>query len=341
MKYQQNRLYFSLTILATILAFCVILLGANIRLKNAGLGCPDWPGCYGQATVPHTQAEIMRAVHLYPARPIEAKKAWTEMVHRYFAGTLGLLIFILAVWAVIRKFRYQDQPVVVPLILALLAIFQGTLGMWTVTMKLLPLVVMSHLLGGMAILSLLWWLTFKTGNLFPYHHKGYEKLRVWSILGLVIVGIQIFLGGWTSANYASLACTTFPACNSGLFPSMEFMRAFNFLSPIGANYQGGVLDMTARITIHMWHRYWAFITALYVAVLAIYMLIARSAEGLRGLGVIMLALLFLQILLGILNVTLLLPMHIALAHNGIAALLLLSMVTLIYKVFSTSPRSLK
>lgn len=338
---QQNRVYFSLAAIATILAFCVILLGAYTRLKDAGLGCPDWPGCFGQITVPHTQQEVMRAVHLYPSEPVEASKAWAEMVHRYFAGTLGLLVFALTIWALIRRSRGVKQPIVVPLILSAIVIFQAALGMWTVTWKLLPLVVMGHLLGGMTVISLLWWLTLKTGNLLQNGSITFPKLRVWAVLGLIIVALQIFLGGWTTANYASLACTTFPACNGGIFPPMEFARAFNFLSPIGTNYQGGVLDMSARITIQMMHRYWALIVALYVGALSIFLIAARKNAGMRTLGWVMLILLIAQIVLGVLNVELLLPMPIALAHNGVAALLLLTMVTLIYKLFSVKPRGIK
>ena len=211
--------------------------------------------------------------------------------------------------------------------------------MWTVTWELLPLVVMGHLLGGMTVAALLWALTLMSGRLFVVDTPC-RKLRPWAILGLVIVALQIFLGGWTTANYASLACTQFPFCNGSLFPHMEFHKAFNFISPIGTNYQGGDLDMAARVTIQMMHRYWGLVTGLYVGILAIYMMVSQAAFGLRKLGWILLLLLIAQITLGILNVELLLPIEIAVAHNGGAALLLLAMVTLIYKLYA-QPRGLQ
>lgn len=329
-----HRGYFWLSLIATILAFCVILLGAHTRLKGAGLGCPDWPGCYGQITVPHTATELKKAVQLFPGSTVQTAKAWTEMVHRYFAGSLGLLIFALTIFALIHRRHDPKQPIAVPLILTAIVIFQALLGMWTVTWKLLPLVVMTHLLGGMTITALLWWLTLKTGNLFAYKHLNLRQVRPWAILGILIVAIQIFLGGWTSVNYASLTCAHFPLCQGSLFPHMEWKRAFNFLSPIGANYQGGVLDMAARVTIQMAHRYWAFVVLIYIGILSLYLIIRSSASYLHSLGWVILVLLIMQIILGILNVELLLPMSVALAHDGVAALLLLSLVTLIYMLYS-------
>lgn len=334
MRLSQQSAYFKVSLLATILVFCVILLGAYTRLKDAGLGCPDWPGCFGQITVPQTKAEIMHAVKLYPTQPVQPTKAWPEMVHRYFAGILGLMVFALAIWAPIRKVRVPDQPLAVPLILAGLVILQALSGMWTVTWQLLPLIVMGHLLGGMTIFALLWWLTLKTGYLFTKPVTPFITLRFWSVVALIIVAIQIFLGGWTTANYASLVCTTFPDCHGTLFPTLEVQRAFNFLSPIGTNYQGGVLDANARITIQMAHRYWGVITIVYLAILAIFLITSRSIKSLKNVGWMLLLLVILQMFLGYLNIKLLLPMEVALAHNAVAALLLATVVTLIYKLFS-------
>lgn len=329
-----NRSYFVLASIAVVLAFCVILLGAYTRLKDAGLGCPDWPGCYGQLTVPHTTAEIQKADQLFPQTPVEPVKAWAEMVHRYFAGTLGLLILALAIFALKRRSKLPEQPLFVPLLLVGVVIFQAALGMWTVTLKLLPLVVMGHLLGGMTILALLWWLTLASGGLLKNSTFTFSKLRPWAIIGLFIVAFQIFLGGWTTANYASLACHGFPACNGILFPPLDLHRAFNFFSPIGADYQGGVLNMATRITIQMMHRFGGLITAIYIGSLSVYLLASPKAIGLRGIGFGMLAILIAQVILGVLNVELMLPITIAVAHNGFAALLLLSVLTLVYKLYA-------
>lgn len=334
-EHKHYRWYFIFTTVATILAFCVILLGAYTRLKDAGLGCPDWPGCYGQMTVPNSPSEISQAMSLFPNLPVEPAKAWLEMVHRYFAGILGLIIFFLAIWAPIRKFRLPDQPIIVPLILALLVIFQAALGMWTVTWQLHPLIVMGHLLGGMAILSLLWWLFLKTGRFFQnYQVNELKKLQPWAILGIIVVGIQIFLGGWTSANYASLACTSFPTCNGGFFPMTDFHHAFNFFNPM----QAGSLPMPARVAIQMTHRFWGLVTGFYILALGVYLIATRR---LKNLGWIMVALIGLQIILGILNVKFLLPLPIALAHTAVAALLLLSLITLIYMLYSIRLREVK
>ena len=157
-------------------------------------------------------------------------------------------------------------------------------------------------------------------------------IKPWAIIGLLIVFAQIFLGGWTSANYAALACPNFPYCHGSLFPSMDFQQAFNFTSPIGANYEGGVLDSTARITIQMVHRYGAFITAAYVGLLAMYLIFSDRLAGLRPVGWVILFILCVQFVLGILNIEWLLPLPIAVLHNGVAALLLLAMVTLVYKL---------
>jgi len=348
LNYKQHNWYFIFTTIATILAFCAILLGTYTRLKDAGLGCPDWPGCYGQMTVPNSQSEISQAMSLFPNLPLEPGKAWLEMVHRYFAGTLGLIIFFLAIWAPIRKFRLPDQPIVVPLILALLVIFQATLGMWTVTWQLHPLVVMGHLLGGMTILALLWWLFLKTGRFFQnyqvnpisgssfplFAENAGKKLQPWAILGIIVVGIQIFLGGWTSANYASLACTSFPTCNGGFFPMTDFHQAFNFLNPTLA----GNLPMPARVAIHLTHRFWGLVTGFYLIALSVYLIATRR---LKNLGWIIVILIGLQIILGILNVKLLLPLPIALAHTAVAAFVLLSLVTLIYMLYSIRAREVK
>lgn len=327
-----DKAYFRLAFLATCLAFVVVILGAFTRLSDAGLGCPDWPGCYGQLSVPHTQSALHKAAQNYPSIPVEQKKAWAEMVHRYFAGSLGLIILILAIWALVRRRKYKTQAVILPLCLVGLAIFQAALGMWTVTWKLLPLVVMGHLLGGLAILGLLWWLCLN--NTRPQVEKGsLSKLLFISLLGLIIIILQIFLGGWTSSNYAAIICPDFPYCHGQLFPAMDIKQAFNFFSPIGANYQGGALTAPARVAIQMFHRYGGAITGLYLGILAWYLMFFRRAAYFRSLGWLIFILLITQICLGMLNVLWHLPLAIAVAHNGTAALLLLSMITLVHKVY--------
>lgn len=329
-----SKNYFILALIATLLALTVIQLGAYTRLKDAGLGCPDWPGCYGQIAVPESVKQIAQVEKEFPKAEVQPQKAWLEMIHRYFAGTLATLILILALWGFIRRYKIKSQPLVAPILLILVIIFQAALGMWTVTLQLLPIVVMGHLLGGMTIVSLLWWLTMASGDKFQMPaSKKRRNVRPFAIIGLIIVVLQIFLGGWTSSNYAALACSHFPFCEGSLFPHMNFHQAFNFFSPLGVDYQGGVLNTTARVTIQMMHRYGAFITATYIGILAIVLIASKAQTKLRGMGWVMLIILALQFCLGILNVETHLALPIAMAHNGVAALLLLSVVTLNFKVF--------
>lgn len=326
----ENRLAFYLTVFATVLALCVVMLGAYTRLKDAGLGCPDWPGCYGHMIAPDTAKQDLSAEKKFPGSIVNEKKAWTEMVHRYFAGTTGILILLIT-FLIYRNRHLSHQPLFLPLILIAIVLFQVCLGKWTVTMQLLPLVVMSHLLGGMAILSILWLLALRLKK--PFAHippQNINHFQFWAALGLVIVSGQIFLGGWTSTNYAALICPTFPYCQGHLWPAMNFQHAFNFFMPVGTNYQGGVLGNTARVTIQMMHRLGAAFTGLYLGGLSIALILSSKTRVIKKIAFAILILLALQICLGILNVIWLLPLPIADAHNGVAGLLLLSVVTLNY-----------
>ncbi len=325
-----SSLYSKFVRVALCLAFFVVLLGAYTRLSDAGLGCPDWPGCYGKLVVPHAVPAVEAAQKAYPSIPLETPKAWAEMVHRYFAGSLGLFIFGLAIWSTARRYKNSSQPIVTPWLLVGIVIFQAALGMWTVTLKLLPDVVSAHLLGGMLITALLYWLKLSSQYSFKLPAIQLQNLRPWVLTGLVLLFGQIFLGAWTSTNYAALACPHFPLCNASLFPQMEWAKAFNFLSPIGPNYEGGQLDMLTRATIQMSHRYGAFIVFCYLSTLGVYM-IRKSA--LRRIGISLLILLFVQIILGVLNVELRLPIQTAVMHNGVALLLLLTMVAAVYRSY--------
>ena len=211
-----DRIFINLVRITMVLAFVVVELGAYVRLSNAGLSCPDWPGCYGQIIVPANQETVLQANEVYPYQPLEKGKAWKEMSHRYAAGLLGLLILYLTIvsW---KNRKNPAQSVFIPIILLALVIFQALLGMWTVTLLLKPVIVVAHLLGGMTILSLLFWLMLRQIG----HTEGVttkNKLRSWIIAGLVIVVLQISLGGWTSSNYAALACPDFPTCQGKWWP---------------------------------------------------------------------------------------------------------------------------
>ena len=316
-----------IALLSTVLALCVVVLGAYVRLSDAGLGCPDWPGCYGRLAVPSAVEHIAEAERAFPERPVETAKAWKEMVHRYLASALGLLIVIMAAIA-LRNRHHHNQPVALPLFLVALVIFQGLLGMWTVTLLLKPLVVLAHLLGGMATLSLLWWTWLRYRGPLAPDGPVEGGLRAWSLAAMVLVVVQIALGGWTSSNYAALACTEFPACHGGQWwPSMDFREGFVLWRGIGVNYEFGVLEHPARAAIHMTHRIGALFVAVVVGVLS-FRLLRQATPQLRTTGWFMAAALVIQLGLGIANVLLSLPLAVAVAHNGVAALLLLSVVLL-------------
>ena len=315
--------------IALLLALFVVMLGAYTRLTDAGLGCPDWPGCYGKMVLPNvSDAARVDAQATYPDIPIESQKAWTEMAHRYAAGTLGVLILILAA---VASFGPKEARVskFFSVVLVGLLVFQAALGMWTVTLQLLPVVVMGHLLGGMTLAAFLAWFRWHVSALSP---KPSSSGRFWVVIGLIVVAFQIVLGGWVSANYAGLSCIGFPTCNRHWLPAFDWVRAFDVLSPVGANYQGGVLDLAARVTIQWVHRAWAVVTALYVLGLAACLLRCIKIASVRCMAILVCGLVLLQCVLGILNVIYMLPIQVAVAHNGVALLLLISMVSLYYLV---------
>lgn len=305
--------------IAMLLAFCVVMLGAYTRLTDAGLGCPDWPGCYGQIVLSNSTSNLQKAQNTYPDIPIESTKAWTEMIHRYAAGTLGLLIFFMGIVVLFKRYQGKNTPWHLPIILVVLVVFQATLGMWTVTLKLLPVVVMGHLLGGILIVACL--SRFRL-QMSAVHGQELPQWRPWMRLAVLIVFLQIALGGWVSSNYAGIACIGFPQCNGLWLPELHLAKAFNFFAPIGTNYQGGLLDSETRITIQLIHRLGAVVTALYLLGLSGLMLGNSSFRPLRCAAFITMTLVVLQFALGIVNVVYLLPLEVAVLHNGVAALLL-------------------
>lgn len=314
------------TLSTAVLALIVILLGAFTRLSDAGLGCPDWPGCYGHLTVPQTETALAKAQDLFPGQEVVAAKAWPEMIHRYFAGALGLMVFMICFLLIKYKEEVKDMT---PLAIGLgvLIVFQALLGMWTVTLGLWPLTVMGHLLGGFVTLNLLWYITLRLRDRDTVFHqhalKGIVKVAI------VVVFLQIMLGGWTSSNYAAIICADFPACQGNILPPMDFASAFQLWGHGVENYEFGILDNDARVTIQWTHRLGAYIT---IAVLIFMLFKVWQYKRFRKLLKIIAALLVLQVALGISNVLLSLPLSIAVAHNGIAVMLLLSLVTLLHNL---------
>lgn len=326
-----NQTVHRLAKLAVVIAFCVIILGAWVRLSHAGLGCPDWPGCYGQLTWPEAAQEIESANQAFPDRPFEAGKAWREMVHRYLAGTLMLLVFAIA-WKSWRDPHTTRGFKLMAMALVILIIFQALLGMWTVTLKLKPIIVMAHLLGGLTSFSLLLWLMFNSRwRNVDKPSIAVRRMKGPIITAIIILSIQIALGGWTSANYAALACPDVPMCMGQWIPETNFPEAFVLWREIGVNYEGGVLDHPSRVAIHLTHRVGAIVTFLVLLTLALRLF---KIPKLRAGGQLLMLLVITQFTLGVLNVVLFLPLVNAVAHNAGAALLLATLLGLLNKTSS-------
>jgi cytochrome c oxidase assembly protein subunit 15 len=326
-------MYRALVLSGVVLTFLVIVAGAYVRLEDAGLGCPDWPGCYGRLLgVPDEVHEVARAQQAYPGSPVDSARAWKEMFHRYLAGTLGLLIFAVALIAWRARRETGRSPGLATVLVAVVA-FQATLGMWTVTLLLKPAIVALHLLGGMTTLALMTWLALREIDPPAAPAAAARALRPWAALGVAVLAAQIALGGWVSANYAALACPDFPACHGRWLPAMNFADAFHVLRELGVTAAGAPLSQDALIAIHWTHRLGALVTVLYLGILAAALV---RVPALSRHGAALLVLLAAQAGLGIANVLAGLPLAVAVAHNGGAALLLVVLVVLNFAVFKTS-----
>jgi cytochrome c oxidase assembly protein subunit 15 len=308
------------------LTLVVVVLGAWVRLSAAGLGCPDWPGCYGHITAGGAEKNLEHITQAFPERPFEYAKALKEMVHRYFASTLGLLCVVLAGMAIANR-KHPEQPVALPIFLVGLVIFQGILGMWTVTLLLKPLIVTLHLIGGLSTLSVLAWLAMRKPQSVQTNASG-RRLRTLAIASLLVLAMQIVLGGWTSTNYAALACPDFPKCQDSYWPEMDVKDAFVLWRGLGIDYEGGVLDHPARVAIHFVHRLGAIVTALLLGFTALFAW-RHGTVQVRTAGALVGAALVAQLILGPIMVMRALPLELATAHNGVAALLLLTVVRLL------------
>ncbi|WP_206482979.1 COX15/CtaA family protein [Thalassotalea sp. G2M2-11] len=320
-----------LVFVSILLALVVVSLGAYTRLTHAGLGCPDWPGCYGLLDVPETHEQITKAEQSFPDRPVEPHKAWNEMIHRYFAGALGL--FILAIAFLSIKYRHHNIPVLLPLGILLVVIFQAALGMWTVTLMLMPIVVMGHLLGGFTTLCLLFLLYLR---LKPYRVPGGDvrvrKYAKFGIIGVIILAGQIALGGWTSSNYAALVCVELPICQSGWVEQLTFENSFDPIPPKRDSYEFGHLNHDERVTVHVMHRIGAIVTTIYLLWLGLMVFLKSQTQFFKSAVLGLLVLLTTQVSLGVSNIWFSLPLSVAVAHNIVAACLMLMLIALTYSL---------
>jgi len=313
MTAQEHRLQWfrRLARAGALLAACVVVLGAWVRLTDAGLGCPDWPGCYGHV-FPQTTHHFAQAVH--------------EMVHRYFASTLGAVVAALLVMAWLNR-RDPAQPVKPAALLFLIVCVQGTLGMKTVTLLLQPLIVTSHLLGGLTTLGLLWWL-----SLAPDRRPltaSESGLAQYAVAGFAILALQIALGGWTSSNYAAVACPDLPTCRHSWWPPMDYRNAFVLWRGLGIDYEGGVLSDPARVAIHVTHRLGAMVTGVALITVGLVAYARSSGRRLRGVGALLILGVLAQISIGVSMVHFGMPLALATLHNAGAAFLVLVNVTLL------------
>ena len=302
-------------------ALLVVSVGAYTRLADAGLGCPDWPGCYGFLTVPDQIEDVELAETRYPGAPVEFVKAWWEMGHRYIAGALLVLVFSMLVMAYRGRER-EDTPLALASVLMVIILCQAAFGAWTVTLKLWPQVVTAHLLGGFTTLSLIWLLFLRQGG-FSQIVAALPAPTLLARVAFAVVVLQIMLGGWVSSNYAALACYDFPSCDGTYAPPMDLQQGFNIFQSVGPNYLGGIMTSEARTAIHWIHRIGAIIVLLVVGGLVL-----QVVRQVAIVGYALLAALVVQITLGILNVVWVLPLLNATAHNTVGALLLLVLVTI-------------
>jgi len=323
-------MYRTLVLCSVALALLVIVVGAYVRLEDAGLGCPDWPGCYGQILgVPDEPHEVARAQQAFPGKAVDAGRARKEMFHRYLAGTLGFLILAIAVMAWRNRDR-TGRPPRLAFALVVLVAAQATLGMWTVTMLLKPAIVTLHLMGGMATLALLLWLALREIDPPAPPARVAARLRPWAAAGLAVLVCQIALGGWVSANYAALACPDFPACHGWWLPPMDFTNGYHVVRDLGVTSAGAPLTQEALNAIQWSHRAGALVTLVFLSGLG---LAALRAPALRLAAAVLIALLAAQAALGVANVLLRLPLVLAAAHNAGAALLLTALVVLNFALF--------
>jgi cytochrome c oxidase assembly protein subunit 15 len=324
----------TLALVSVLLCFAVIGFGAYVRLTAAGLGCPDWPGCYGHFA-PHASA--VPATASPNGGPLNVMKAWREMIHRYAASTLGLVIVLILAFSLVYRRSGVIKPIYAAALLAVV-VLQGLLGMLTVTQLLKPAFVTLHLVFGMTTLGLLWWLWLSLRRELRASRQAIpnkftsmssrpnaeRQAYLLTLAGLFVLIVQIALGGWTSSNYAAAACPDFPTCQGAWWPHAGFENAFVLWRGLTINYEGGILDNAARVAIHWTHRIGAIVTTVLLGIAALFVILKPTLSAARSYGFFILGALCLQLTIGVSMVLKAFPLGLATAHNLGAAVLLLA-----------------
>ncbi len=319
--------YRKLVFVTWFLTLDLIMFGAFVRLTDSGLGCPDWPGCYGKITPLGASGHIEQALQAMPHGAVSFSKAWIEMIHRYVGSILGMMIIgiVYLAWRYRRQLGNTPRLAIVTLIAVCI---QGAFGAWTVTHQLMPIVVTSHLLGGMILLALMTWLAAREKTHEPLSPHA-RRWHPWMVAGVVLLFVQIALGGWVSTNYAALACMDFPTCHGEWFPPMDFENGYSLIRGLGTLATGEMISQYALTAIHWVHRNFAFAVFAYLGILAWKLL---PEPGLRGPAKLLLGLLLAQLLTGLTTIFFQWPLLIAVLHNGGAAGLVLASVTLLVRL---------
>lgn len=315
------------TLFTLVLALIVIVLGSYVRLSDAGLGCPDWPGCYGKAIISGDAEFKTQADALFPESPLNINKAWKEMSHRYVAGFLGVLILILALTAWTQK-HCRGSAVFSTISLLILVGLQAALGMWAVKMKVMPVIVTGHLLLGFFTFWLLYWVYIRVNpKLEIVQTDSRTGPRTLARFAMLILFLQVILGGWTSTNYAGLACADFPRCNDSWMPAVNYLKALDLFSGLKTGYTG-ILSFDGQVAVHWMHRIGAVICFILLTLVMLSATSENNSRAVRKSGLFLSILLLIQVLLGIFAVKLELPLWIAIAHNVFAALLMLPLIAI-------------
>ncbi len=336
---EQSSRFFRMALAAAALALVAVVFNAYARLSEAGLGCPDWPGCYGMLFAPVTAQDLPQEIDPVRQKALEKKHAAQETLQRFISVGLSFLLIRVAVLGWQLKRRHRGQQIWIPLVTLIITLGVGAAVSFNFEYRYKPLVLMMQLVGSMTTLALLWWIVLREQRFFRSVHVSVGRgLRPRALFALVLVAAEVVLGGWSMVNYAGLACPDFPICQGRWWPPMDFLEAFTLWRDVGLDYEGRLLALPAVTAIHFAHRIGALMVLFYVGWLALHVLRVGHEQNLCRYGMLILAIFVAEMALGIVEVVVHLPLAVAVTHSAFAALLLLALVTLYHVV--RPPRTL-